>query len=342
MRTSLSWRWTFTQAAVVVLLLLEGQPGRAQTEGVIGERDEWLLEYRFETGEVFTYQLEEKGSTEQAFGKAPVTSSNHLRRSTLSFSILRADESGYEVEMVTERLSTTEESEFGTISIDSERPEDLERWGGTPFGLMLHLVGHTMQLRVGARGGVTDVSGIEEFIRKMGERYDYLKMLSDVQGTDWMKEISVKTTASEVFPPLPREPVGLGDTWDKEEAISVPYLGQVLIVHRYTLSSVTEVEGELVAEITYEGKLASAEKETPTDTGADDEGPAPVDFSVDMGDSGSTGTIRFSLARGCVLEGTSNSCTRLDTHFSREGQETSLNIRTEDSRQIHLRKPESE
>ena len=232
------------------------------------------LEYRFEKGDILRVEVQEISRLLVAKGEARQEQSN---RSTTKNRYVVTDVS--EEGLATLKYRIVEARMRGQF--DDDPPIEFDsRTDKTPAGF------EEIRKAIG-------VDRLELLVKPDGTLVEIRSLLDEPTGGE-SGDATPETTKSNIFPPLPRKPVAVGDQWSRVrkvrvsvgEGLNSPLTQEVRILHSYRLESI-------------ERGVATIRTESNPLTGINN--PA---IQVQVAPQKSTGTIRFDIKRGRVLERT--------------------------------------
>ena len=232
------------------------------------------LEYHFEEGDILRMEVKEISRLLVAKGEARQEQSN---RSTTEnryvvTDVAEAGQATLKCRIVAARMRGQFDND-PPIEFDSRKDE-------TPAGF------EQIRKAIG-------VDRLELVVKPDGTLVEVRSLLEETAGGQ-LDDTDEETTKPNVFPPLPRNPVTVGDEWSRVRTVRVsvgdglnsPLTQEVRILHSYRLESIEE-------------GVATIRTESNPLTGINN--PA---IQVQVAPQKSTGTIRFDIKRGLVLEQT--------------------------------------
>lgn len=153
------------------------------------------------------------------------------------------------------------------------------------------LVGQSFNMTITPEGKVTDISGVEDMISKMADGMD----VSEAEKAQMKEQLkmqfgdqALKESMENTMAIYPENPVGVGDTWEKEVSITSGF--PMTVKNRYTVKSVSDSR-----------VILDVESDVTTNDAAMDVGGMNIDY--DLGGSQS-GVIEIDRNTGWVVKST--------------------------------------
>ena len=157
-----------------------------------------------------------------------------------------------QIEMRFDRIKQVVKRGAQTLSYDSagdqaKQNEELAR-------AYRPLLGIKMSIVVGPDGKVKEVTGLEEFWKKLAEENPRVaETLKDMQKQ--MGDQVVKELISKGRDLMPAGGAAVGQSWKNDKTVGVPFLGEVKLVQDCKLTKVEKTQDGRMAVIDYKGKM---------------------------------------------------------------------------------------
>ena len=206
------------------------------------------------------------------------------------------------VQLTFERLRATISTPMGTMAVDSDDPAASARPG---LEGLAAIAGSSYVMVLGPNGEIRAIEGLDQVRQQIAGATDNpmaAAMLSQSLSDEGIRN----NWERGLFRAFPADPVEPGSTWEHTASIQVPMPGAMDMSTTYTLESIEDRDGVIVAVISNVGSV-------------DMESGAAMPAVMELGTMATTGTTEFDVNRGVLLR--SQATTTMEMRMSMGGRE---------------------
>lgn len=229
---------------------------------------------------------------------------SQVMRMEMGMDVLSVDGEGTaEVKVTYRRIALKQDSQFYRLDYDSADPEKSKATHPALVGFK-GLVGKSLTLTMSSRGEIKGVKGLNELMEAV------LQEIPEGQGREQARAQLAQTMNDERFSQqmsafsllFPEEPVGVGDTWRREQKMNMGFLSFTVRTN-YTVQDVAHADVRLGVESTIE-------------PGGEPDEKMPMTIALEEGKQ--SGTTKVNRANAILVE--SNIAQTMKMNIGIQGQ----------------------
>ncbi|HEX9699380.1 MAG TPA: DUF6263 family protein [Acidobacteriota bacterium] len=206
------------------------------------------------------------------------------------------------VRLTFERLRATIRTPMGTMAVDSDDPAASSRPG---LEGLAAIAGSSYVMVLGPNGEVRAIEGLDQVRQQLAGATD--NPMAAALLSQGLSDEGIRNNWEQgLFRAFPADPVEPGSTWEHTANIQTPMPGAMDMSTTYTLESIEDRDGIIVAVISNVGTVDIAPG-------------AAMPAVMELGTMATTGTTEFDVNRGVLLR--SQATTTMEMRMSMGGRE---------------------